>query len=206
MSEQPESPRRRTQQERSEATTRKLLATARDHFARHGYAGTSLEGVVASCGVTKGAFYHHFANKERLFEAVFVEEQRRIVEGLAKTYGAAAERDPRRAFYDACRAYLEISLDPAVQRITLLDALAVLGWERMREIESDFGLAMMKMAIGNALSVRGARRREVDPLAHILFGAMSEAAMYMANAEDQAAAKRQVERQLGRLLDCLLAD
>ena len=197
--------RRRTQRERSETTTRKLLATAREHFARDGYVGTSLEGVVASCGVTKGAFYHHFANKKRLFEAVFVEEQRRIVDQLAKTYSVKAELDPHKAFYDACRAYLEISLDPAVQRITLLDALAVLGWERMREIEADYGLAMMKMAIGNALTTRGGRRHEVEPLAHILFGAMSEAAMYLANAKDQVAAKRQVERQFKRVVDCLLA-
>jgi AcrR family transcriptional regulator len=163
-----------------------------------------VDSVVTSSGVTKGAFYHHFANKERLFEAVFIEEQRRIVERLAETYGGKAERDPRKGFYDACRAYLEISIDPAVQRITLLDALGVLGWERMRKIESDYGLAMMKMAIGNALGARGGRPSEVDPLAHILFGAMSEAAMFLANAENPTAAKRQVERQFKRVLDCLL--
>lgn len=202
--QQIKTPRRRTQRERSETTTRKLLSTARKHFARIGYAGTSVDSIVASCRVTKGAFYHHFSTKEQLFEAVFIEEQARIVVELTETYRAKAERDPLQAFYEACRAYLAISLDPAVQRITLLDALAVLGWERMREIESDYGLAMMKMAIGNALAAGGSRRRQVDPLAHILFGAMSEAAMYLAYAEDQVAAKRQVERELKRVLDCLL--
>lgn len=196
---------RRTQRERSETTTRKLVTTARKRFARDGYQATALDTVVSECGVTKGAFYHHFANKEELFEAVFVAEQRRIVEELAKTYDAKAQRDPVRAFYDACRAYLAISLDPGIQRITLLDALAVLGWSRMREIEAEYGLAMIKMAIDRALRASGSSTRAVEPLAHLLFGLMSEAAMYLAYADDQAAAKRQVERQLKRIIGCVLS-
>lgn len=192
---------RRTQRERSETTTRQLLDTARALFARDGYAATPLEAVVSGCGVTKGAFYHHFSRKEQLFEVVFVEEQRRIAEAILEAY--ARKKDPIDASYSACRAFLDVSLDPGVQRITLLDAPAVLGWERMRQIESEYGLAMMKAGIRTAIGAKRMRKRDVDALAHLLFGALCEGVMYMARAEDQRSARRRIERELKGLLDSL---
>lgn len=197
-------PPRRTQRERSAATTRALVRTARSFFARDGYAATSLDAIVAACGVTKGAFYHHFVGKEHVFEAVFIEEQQRIAAELAKTYETGRQRDPVQASYAACRAFLDVSLEPAVQRITLLDAPSVLGWERMREIESQYGLAMMKEGIRNAIAAKRVKKRDVDPLAHLLFGALCEGAMYMARADDQPAARRKVEREFKGILDGLV--
>lgn len=197
-------PPRRTQRERTETTRRALLDTARKLFARYGYAATALESVVAECGLTKGAFYHHFVGKEQLFEAVFVEEQQRIAESLATTYAARRARDSVQAAYIACRAFLDICRDPAVQQITLLDAPAVLGWERMREIESDYGLAMIKDGIRNAIAAKQLKKRDVEPLAHLLFGALCEGAMYMARADDQASAQRKVEREFKNILDALV--
>lgn len=194
---------RRTQRERRETTRRLLLDTGRKMFARDGYASTSLDAVVAECGVTKGAFYHHFVGKEELFEAVFIEEQQRIAEQLAETYETRRERDPVRASYAACRSFLELSRDPAVQQITLLDAPAVLGWERMREIESGYGLALMKEGIRNAIRAKRLKRRDVDALAHLLFGALCEGAMYMARADDQKTAQRKVELEFKAIIDGL---
>ena len=172
-------------------------------FARDGYAATSVDDIVAACGMTKGAFYHHFAGKEDLFEAVFVEEQQRIATQLTNTYEARPESDPVQASYVACRTFLTISRDPAVQRITLLDAPAALGWERMREIESDYGLALIKEGIRNAIRAKRLKRRDVDALAHVLFGAMCGGAMYMARAEDQGRAQRTVERELKAIIEGL---
>jgi AcrR family transcriptional regulator len=192
---------RRTQAERTETTTRHLRATARELFAREGYSATSLDAIVEACGVTKGAFYHHFKSKEEIFEAVFVEEQRQIATAIVASY--QTERDPIEASFTACRAFFDVSLDPGVQRITLLDAPAVLGWDRMREIRSQFGLRLMKESIRAAIEAKRMRRRDVDALAHLLFGALCEGAMYMARAEDQRGARRKVEREYQTLLGAL---
>jgi AcrR family transcriptional regulator len=196
---------RRTQRERRETTRRLLLDTARSLFARDGFAATSLEAVATTAGVTKGALYHHFAGKEQLFEAVYTEEQQRIAEELARTYESRRNRGPLDASYTSCRRFLEISQDPAVQRITLLDAPAALGWDRMREIESAYGLALMKDGIQNAIAAGVLKRGDVDSLAHLLFGALCEGAMYMARADDQRAAQRKVERQFKAILDGLVS-
>lgn len=190
---------RRTQRERSETTTLQLVEAARTLFAREGYGRTSLEAVVAECGVTKGALYHHFSGKAELFEAVFREEERRMCLGLAKAY--AKKDDPLEGLRHGCRAFLEESLDPGIQRITLLDGPSVLGWERMREIEAEFGLALLKQGIRHAIDAGRIAERDVDALAHLLFGALCEGAMYIARASDQRAAKRKVEQELRSLFD-----
>lgn len=194
---------RRTQAERRETTRRLILDTARKLFAKDGFQATSLDAIASNCGVTKGAFYHHFDGKEELFEAVFVEEQQRIAAELAETYEARREQDPIKASLAASQAFLEISRKPDVQRITLVDAPSVLGWERMRQIEHDYGLQMMKEGIRNAISANRSQRRDVDALAYLLFGALCEGALYMASAEDQKSAQRKVEREFKAIIEGL---
>lgn len=194
---------RRTQRERSEATTGQLLAAARHLFATDGYAATSLDAVVAEAGVTKGAVYHHFRGKAELFEAVYEHEQARLSEELARAFGSKA--DPVEGAYAACRAFLDASMDQGVQRITLLDAPSALGWERMREIEAEYGLALIKSGIKAAIDAKRIARRDVDSLAHLLFGALCEGAMYVVRADDPALARRRFEREVKALLDALAA-
>ena len=190
---------RRTQRERSAATTGQLVGAARELFAADGYAATSLDAIVSACGVTKGALYHHFAGKREIFEAVFRAEEERICVALAQA--AARGRDPVDAMYAGCREWLEVCLDPGVQRITLLDAPSVLGWERMREIEAEFGLALIKEALNQAMKAGRMKRRDPDPLAHLVFGALCEGAMFVARADDQAAAKRRFEREMKTMIE-----
>src|SRR5919106_5213633 len=123
----------RTQQERSDATIKALVEAARELFARDGYEATLLDDVARAAGVTKGALYHHFGSKRDLFRAVFEAEERGLMRMTAHV--SAAHRDPWKGFYEGCRAYLEAVLDPGVQRISLIDAPAVLGSETVREIE-----------------------------------------------------------------------
>jgi AcrR family transcriptional regulator len=193
---------RRTQRERSEATTRRLLETGRTLFARDGYAATSLDAIVAECGLTKGAFYHHFDGKRGLFEAVFEQEAQHTAEAIWKVYDA--ESDPVDAGYAAARAFLDASLDPGYRRIALLDAPAVLGWERLRELESRYGLLLFKEGIRRAMEAERIAKRDVDALAHLLFGALCEGALYMARADDPASARRKVEREYKAILDALV--
>src|SRR5687768_10283751 len=129
----------RTQRDRSDATTKALVDAARELFARDGYEATLLDDVARAAGVTKGALYHHFGGKKGLFRAVFEAEERRLMRMTGKA--SAAHRDPWKGFYEGCRAYLEAVLDPGVQRITLIDAPAVLGSETVRQIEEQYAMS-----------------------------------------------------------------
>ena len=192
---------RRTQRERSEATTRRLLETGRALFARDGYAATSLDAIVTECGLTKGAFYHHFDGKRELFEAVFEQEAQRTAEAIWAVYDA--EADPVDAGYAAAGAFLDASLDPGYRRIALLDAPGVLGWDRLRELESRYGLLLFKEGIRRAMEAERIAKRDVDALAHLLFGALCEGALYIARADDPVSARGKVEREFKAILDAL---
>jgi AcrR family transcriptional regulator len=193
---------RRTQRERSETTVAALVGAARELFANDGYAATSLDAVAASAGVTKGALYHHFAGKRDLFRAVFEHEQERLVAALGEAY--ASRRDPWDGFEAGCRAFLESSLDPGLQRIVLLDAPGVLGWEAIREIESP-ALQLTEYGIEQAIGAGRLPRRPAQPLAHLLFGAICEGAMKIARSADPAAMQRAVWAELRRVLRALAA-
>lgn len=191
----------RSQGERSKTTVAALLESARELFVQDGYADTALDDVVARAGVTKGALYHHFESKQDLFRAVYEQEQQRLIEAL--TAVAAKQRGAWKVLQAACEAFLDSSLDPAVQRITLLDAPGALGWETMRAIENEGSLRMLKDGLRHAMGEGSIRRRPVDPLAHLLFGALCEAAMTIARSPDQPTAARQTRTELRRLLAAL---
>ena len=191
---------RRTQAERTEATTSALLDAARALFATDGYERTSIDAVAARAKVTKGAVYHHFEGKRQLFEAVFRREVDRLTTPLGDAY--ARKKDPWDGFKAAARAFLDECLDPGLQRIVLLDASAAIGWERIRRLEAPL-LQMMETGIGRAADAGRIARRPPAPLAHFLFGALCELAMIVARADDQKAAHREAAAEIGRVLDAL---
>lgn len=191
--------RRRSQPERSEATRHALVESARDLFAAKGYSDTQLDDVVRRAGVTKGALYHHFRGKADLFRAVFENEQRRLAKIVSEAY--QRQRDPWKGFSAGCRALLEAQLDPGVQRITLLDAPSVLGWEQKREIESRYCLQLVKKGLQAAISKGQMAPRPIEPIAHLVVGAVCEGSMMVARADDQPAAAKRLVTELRILLD-----
>jgi AcrR family transcriptional regulator len=200
----PKAPVRRTQQERSEATVSELLSAARDQFARDGYAATSLDAIAASAGVTKGALYHHFSGKRELFRAVFSEENQRLNDVVAEAYGKPD--DPWEAFYEGCRAYLEASADPAVQRIVSLDAPSALGFDTVKEIEMECSFGSTVAGLKRAMRAGRIGEQPVEPLAHMLWGAIGEGSRAIADAEDQQKTLREVLESLRTLLDALAVE
>jgi AcrR family transcriptional regulator len=191
----------RTQQERSEATTERLLDSARELFATQGFAATSLEQVVAAAGVTKGALYHHFESKRDLFRAVFDREHARIAEVVVAA--AATEADAWDAFYAGCRAFFEETQHPDTQRIALLDGPSALGWDEMRAIESRYSLELIRLGLERAIAEGRMAKRPVAPLAHMLFGGLCEAATFAARSDKPAAATDRVLAELRVQLDAL---
>ncbi|MFC8514428.1 TetR/AcrR family transcriptional regulator [Streptomyces sp. NPDC057257] len=191
---------RRTQAERSGTTTAQLVAAAEELFGRNGYAAASLDAVAAAAGVTKGAAYHHFpAGKTALFRAVFVRHQERLADALAEA-GAAAP-DPRAALLAGARTFLEHCLDPAFRRIVLLDGPSVLGWEEVREIEYGHALRVLRAAMEDAVRAEGGTPdTALTARCQLVFGALCEAGMLLARAEDPEVVLPVVVGEARRLL------
>ena len=186
-----------TQAERTDATRGKLLAVARKLFATKGYAATSLDTLVRRAGVTKGAFYHHFPDKQAIFRAVFeAVEDDLVAAALAGSKGT----DALTRFRTGCHAFLAASVDPSVQRIVMMDGPAVLGWATWREIDWRHFLALVDEGLAQAMLEHGAKRRPTKALAHLVFGALCESAMVVARSPKPKEALRQVREELDMLL------
>jgi len=183
------------------ATREALIAAGLELFAARPYSEVGTEEIVRRARVTRGALYHHFADKRDLFRAV----HERVEEGLVAGIGARMEgaSDPWEVMVRGTRAFLDACDDPAVKRIALTDAPSVLGWSEWREIDERYGLGLMKAALGGAMEAGVIRPAPLEALSHLMLGALAEAAFLIANAEDAPAAREQTEGALLELLEGL---
>ncbi|HVW33314.1 MAG TPA: helix-turn-helix domain-containing protein [Acidimicrobiia bacterium] len=202
-----EHPGRRTQAERSAATRGALLAAARELFARDGYAATGREAIAERAGVTRGALYHHFSDKEGLFRAVFDQIEAEVMAQVAEAAMAdpALAGDPLGQLRVGALAYLDSALDPAVQRICLIDAPAVLSPAARQAVVDAYAVGLMREVLAEAVDSGAVRGQPIEPLTHVLLAALHEAAFYVARAADQAAARDEVGATIEALLDGLRA-
>ncbi|MCW2982489.1 MAG: TetR family transcriptional regulator [Conexibacter sp.] len=189
-------------EQRSRATREGLLTAARALFAARGYAGVGTEEIVRAAGVTRGALYHQFRDKEQLFEAVFEEVEAETTQRIADSALTGAT-DPLAALRAGARAFLAVCAEPEVERIALLDAPAVLGWARWREIGFRHGLGLVLGTLEAGMEAGAIARQPLTPLAHLLLGALDEGALYVARAPDPAQARAEVEVVFDRLVDGL---
>jgi AcrR family transcriptional regulator len=192
------------QAERSEATRKALVDVGRKLFAKRGYADVGTEEIVRRAGVTRGALYHHFSGKEDLFRAVAEQVEEEMTRKSAEA--ALAHQDPWEQQRAGWEAFLDACLDPAVQRIILLDAPSVLGPKAWREIASKYGLALVQFGLGSLMEAGLIDEQPIDPLAHLVIGALSEAAVVIAQAEDTEAARAEMGTALERLMVGLRTD
>ncbi|MGN6472689.1 MAG: TetR family transcriptional regulator [Mycobacteriales bacterium] len=174
-----------------------LVSAARELFGRQGYAATSIEEIVERAGVTKGALYHHFADKEALFRAVFEQVQREVSDAAVAEFN---QPDSWAALIGGCRLWVEAHRDPAVRQIVLIDARGVLGWETAREIEARFSTVALRGALRKAMTAGVVSRQPLRPLAVMLIGALSEACFYLAANEADSTARTEVADLIVSLL------
>jgi AcrR family transcriptional regulator len=186
----------------SEATRAALIETARGLFAERGYAGVGTEEIVRAAGVTRGALYHHFTGKRELFEAVYEDVERQLVERIAASAISSAA-DPLQALRAGAQAFLDACEDPAVQRIALVDAPSVLGWEQWREIGLRYGFGLVRATVQAAMDAGQIDQQPVDALSHLLLGAIDEGAMLIARADDGGKTREEVGSSVARFLDAL---
>ncbi|HEX4657829.1 MAG TPA: TetR/AcrR family transcriptional regulator [Streptosporangiaceae bacterium] len=188
---------------RGEATRAQLIAIGTSLFAARGYEDTSIEAVLREAGVSRGSLYHHFASKEALFEAVLEDVEARV--GSQVVTAAAGAAGPAAALRAGCLAWIRIAGDPVVQRILLIDAPSVLGWERWRAMEERHALGLIRAALQAAADEGSLRPDLVGTLAHVLLASVNEVALLVARSEDPASAKREGADAVDELLRGLLS-
>lgn len=193
-----------TRAEQAETTRREIQRQARALFASQGYAGTSTAEIVAATGLTKGALYHHFADKGSLFRAVVEELETEIARSVAAA--ADAETDTWARLRAACRAYLDACLRPDVQRIVVLDAPAVLGWHEWCEIDKRYGIKMLEAYLHDAGAQGFLADQQPELVATMLLGALNVAARAAGQDADHGELRDQVAITIERLLAGLRAD
>ncbi|MCP9275043.1 TetR/AcrR family transcriptional regulator [Mycolicibacterium arenosum] len=191
---------RRTQAERTAATRARLLAAGRALFADQGYAGVGTQAIVEAAGVTRGALYHQFGDKAGLFAAVYEDVEAELVATIVTRIGSDAPTDQLAAMRLGARLFLEECSAPAVQRIVLIDAPAVLGWAQWREVGLRYGLGVVEAMLGQAIVDGVIPDQPARPTAHVLLGALDEAALYIARADDRDSALEQMVAVCDRMI------
>jgi AcrR family transcriptional regulator len=191
---------RRSQEDRSAGTRAALVGAARPLFAERGFGGVGTEEIVRAAGVTRGALYHQFADKTELFAAVYEAVEEEVSTALGTRIDGAEAADALELMRMGAAAWLESAADPEVQQIVLLDAPAVLGWERWREIGMRYGMGLVEGVLAHAIETGAIPAQPVAPLAHVLIGAMDEAALYIARAEEPERARVEVTAVVDRLV------
>jgi AcrR family transcriptional regulator len=153
--------------------------------------------------VTRGALYHQFRDKADLFAAVAETAQAEVADRITKGAQSDGLVDPMTALHAGVRRFLEACADPAVERILLLDGPAVLGWQAWRDLADSYGLGLLQHALQAAIDAGAITSQPIEPLAHVLIGALDECALYVARTADPAAARDQCTAVLEQLLDGL---
>jgi AcrR family transcriptional regulator len=200
MTEQQAAPGKRAAQGR--ATRGQLIEVATRLFAEHGYEGTSVEAVLSAAAVSRGALYHHFAGKEALFEAVVSAVSDQVTVELTEAVRGCA--DPLDAMRTAAIAWIGLAADPVIQRVVLVDAPSVLGWDRWRAMDDGRTLGAMR-AMLQAISDSGRLPAElVGPFSHMILAALDEIVLVIARAPDSAAAVAEGRMAVQALIDRLL--
>lgn len=183
-------------------TRAKLIAAARKAFGEKGYAGASMDDFTAEAGLTRGALYHHFGDKRGLLEAVVREIDAEMAERLTAIAAAASSRWD--GFVQENIGYVEMALEPDIQRIVLRDGPAVLG-DPSRWPSASSCIAAIQANL-EQLQADGVVREDIDAgvAARLISGASTDAALWIANAADPEAASRKTVPAFKALLEGLL--
>lgn len=192
-----------TQAERSETTRSKLIATGRALFAEHGFAATSTEDILGASGVSRGAMYHHFSSKTDLFQAVFEAVEDDLTNDILVSATASGETDPMRILEAGFDAFLDQCAKPEVQRIVMLEGPTVLGWDTWHELDERYAFGTIKFVLASAAESGRIEPDAVEPLSHLLLGAVMQAGMVVARADDPVAAKKAMVASWNQLLSSL---
>jgi AcrR family transcriptional regulator len=190
-----------TQLERRTGTRAAIIRAAKRLFGDRGFVATTMDDIASAAKVAKGAVYHHFKTKEAVFDAVFDETSRELVVEVDRI--ARGERDALAAMAAGTQAYFAACARGAMEQIILRDGPAVLGWERWRAIDSEHFGGKIPRGLAAAMDTGLIARQPVEPLARLLLGAVTEAAVACAASSDIKKTGADYARAFRSLLDAL---
>src|ERR1700727_2085700 len=166
---------------RGAATREHLIEVATKLFAERGYEDTSIETVLQEASVSRGSLYHHFKNKEALFEAVLEAMENDI--GLRVMDAASEATDAKEMLRLGALAWVQLAGDPVVQRVLLIDAPSVLGWDRWRALEERHALGLVRGVLAAIADQGDLDPGLVDVFSHVVLAAMNEIALLVARSD-----------------------
>lgn len=185
-------------QQYSASTKRALIDVAARLFTEHGYAGTSLDEIVAGARVTKGALYHHFTGKQALFEAVFVKVESDSAKAIRRAVRDNA--DPWKQALSGLRAFLDVVQEPGYRRIVIQEGPAILGYERFREQEERSTFGIVREIVASVLRSYQLEPSMIETFSRIFFGALSASGAAVSSAADAERASAEVEAAIAFIL------
>ncbi len=191
--------RRRTQGERTAQTRAALITAARRLFGAEGFAEVGAERLTREAGMTRGALYHQFTDKAGLFAAVLDQVEAEIAQRVADAVAGFDPADTTGMLLAGADAWLDASAEPDLQRIVLLDGPSVLGWDRWREICLRHTVGLIAALLQDGIDRGSIPPQPVQALTHVLVGAVDEAALYIAQADDKPAARADMDLVIRRL-------
>jgi AcrR family transcriptional regulator len=189
------------QAERRAATTEAILKAGRRLFGDRGFAATTIDDLAEAAQVAKGAVYHHFATKEAVFESVFDAVSRDLVAEIDRA--VRTEKDVLAAMVAGTQHYFAACAKGPICQIILRDGPAVLGWERWREIDAQHFGGKFPRALAAAMDAGLIARQPIEPIARLLLGAATEAAVACAGRPDVTKAGSEYSRAFKSLIEAL---
>ncbi len=190
-------------EEYTEATRQALLAAGKEIFARDGFQAAGIEAISRAARVTRGAFYHHFEDKQALFDAVVVAMQAEAVTAINEK--SRGQRKIWDRLFIGIDAYLDICLDPAYARVVVQEAPAVLGARRFQEIEEAYPMGLLKASM-NALKRDGELAFEdMDLLSHLVDAMICKVALMLPEADHPKKLRERGQKIIASLLESLRA-
>ena len=184
--------------QRGQKTSARLVAIARQAFSAGGYSDTAMEEIVQKAGVTRGALYHHFDGKKGLFLAAFEDAQTDIANRIIEV--DKSKRSIWEKFISCTFAFFEACLDSQIQRIVLIDAPAILGWDVWRRVDEEKTLHLLRSHLQALVKGGIIKSFPIEPLTHLISGAANEAVLWIAGSEDPRKAFNEAWATMEKLL------
>ncbi|NEW39975.1 TetR/AcrR family transcriptional regulator [Nocardia cyriacigeorgica] len=173
-------------------------------FTERGFAGTSAEELVGAAGVTRGALHHHYGDKRGLFLAVLEQLETDATVEITQAIEAVDPDDLLTAMATGLATFLEICRRPAMVRIALSDAPAVLGWQAWREFEAKHGLGLITDQLERARAAGLVPEVPVRVMAQLILSAVAESGLIVAHSHDPDTARLETQQSLMLLVAGIL--
>ncbi|GED66351.1 TetR family transcriptional regulator [Brevibacillus reuszeri] len=185
--------------EQAKLTISKLTEVARDFFTTYGYADAAMEDLVKKAGLTRGALYHHFGNKEGLFMAILDLVQKEIAERVETEAGKSS--DPWEQLLLGCLAFVSAAVENQNRRILLIDGPSVVGWEAWRKMDEQHSMRLLREQLEDMAQQGYLKSFSINAMTHLLSGAMNEGVLWVAQMPDQEQALLEIKTALSLLLE-----